>query len=269
MYGIVLARRDFRESDQIISILTAEEGKREYVARGVKKIVSKNTAHLEPCSLISFGIAQGKKEFSYLTNVQAVEGFFQIRTSLRKLHIVGYSLDALLTMMRDGEEDTELYHLFLSYIRFLNNAERVRLLLLDGFLIKVFTHFGYAPVIDACVVCEKSYKEIGSEFLLGTTPGLPDEDEARRAERSLGWYFAGGGIVCASCKADKQKIGERVLSCGLKEISTLDFLLRSDWNDVLGYTLDKDEYKKIHTLIYEFVLYHSEREWQDWGKMMG
>ncbi len=264
MYGIVLGRRDFRESDQIISILTAEEGKREYVARGVKKIVSKNTAHLEPCSLISFGTAEGKKEFAYLTNVQPVEGFFQLRTSLRKLHIVGYSLDALLTMLRDGEEDTELYHLFLSYVRFLNNADRVRLLLLDTFLIKIFTHFGYAPAIEACVVCEKSYKEIGSEFLLSHKPGLQGE-----AQRSPGWYFAGGGVVCAACKADKQKIGERVLVCGLKEINSLDFLLRSDWKDILEYTLDKDEYTKIHTLIYEFVLYHSEREWKDWSKMMG
>ncbi len=254
MYGIVIARRDFRESDQIISILTAEEGKREYVARGVKKIVSKNTAHLEPCSLISFGIARGKKEFSYLTNVQPVEGFFQLRTSLRKLHIIGYSLDALLRMVKDGEEDTELYYLFLSFVKFLNFTDRERLLLLDGFLLKLFSHLGYAPAIEACVVCEKSYKEIGSEFL--------------KQNLEPGWYFAGGGIICMACKKDKQRIGERVLVCGLKEISTVEFLLRSDWKDILEYTLDKDEYKKIHTLLYEFVLYHSERQWQDWGRMM-
>ena len=254
MYGIVLARRDFRESDQIISILTAEEGKQEYVARGVKKIISKNTAHLEPCSLISFGIAQGKKEFSYLTNVQPMEGFFQLRTSLRKLHIVGYSIDALLKMLKDGESDPELYYQVISFVTFLNTTNRERLLLLDGFMIHLFSHLGYTPAIDACVVCDRPYKDIGSTFLTtGTRPA---------------WYFAGGGIACASCAAEKQRIGERILACGLKEIHTLAFLLRSDWKGMLDYTLDKDEYTNIHTLIYEFVLYHSEREWQDWGRMM-
>lgn len=253
MYGIVLGRRDFRESDQIISILTAEEGKREYVARGVKKIVSKNTAHLEPCSLVSFGVAHGKKEFSYLTNVQPVEGFFALRSSLGKVHIVGYILDAMIALVKEGEEDSKMYHLFLSFLKFLNSTETERLLLLDAFLIKLFSHMGYHPTIDMCVVCEKTYKDIGSEFLT--------------RQRRPGWFFSGGGIACASCSAQKQKIGEQVLVCGLAEINTLVFLLRSEWKDILVYTLEKDEYKKVHTLIYEFVLYHSERKWQDWGRL--
>ncbi len=255
MYGIVLSRRDFRESDQIISILTADEGKQEYIARGIKKIISKNTSHLEPCSLVSFGIAHGKKEFSYLPDVQPVEQFFYIRTSLQKLHIVGYSVDAILNTLKDGEEDKKVYHFFLSFLKFFDTAEKIRLFLLDGFLIKLFSHLGYHPVIDACVVCKKSYKDIGLEFL--------------KQELQPGWYFAGGGMVCCSCKIEKQKIGETVLVCGLKEISTLEFLLRSDWKDILEYKLEKDEYKKIHKLIYEFVLYHSEKKWKDWGKMMG
>lgn len=253
MYGIVLARRDFREADQVITILTAEEGKREYIARGVKKIISKNTAHLEPCSLVSFGIAQGKKEFSYLTNVQPVEAFPRIRTSLQKLHIIGYSLDAMLALVKEGEEDSELYYLYLSFLKFLNASEQERLLLLDALLIKLFSHLGYHPAIDACVVCDKSYTDIGKEFFAsGQKPG---------------WYFSGGGIVCSSCFAEKKRIEEQLLQCGLAEINTLDFLLRSEWQDVLAYEIEKDEYKNIHRLIYEFVLYHSERKWQDWGRM--
>lgn len=114
MYGIVLARHDVREADQIISILTAEQGKCDFVAKGVKKIVSKNTSHLEPCTLISFGIAEGKQEFSYITNVQPVDQFFGIRTSLRTLHIAGYSVDALLRMLREKEDDAGVYRLFFS-----------------------------------------------------------------------------------------------------------------------------------------------------------
>ena len=42
MYAIVLMRRDFRENDQIITFYTKDNGKVEVLARGVKKIISKN-----------------------------------------------------------------------------------------------------------------------------------------------------------------------------------------------------------------------------------
>ena len=254
MYGIVLSRRDFREADQVISILTAEEGKREYIARGVKKIVSKNTSHLEPATLISFGIAEGKKEWSYLTNVQPVESFFHLRQSLPTLHIIGYSLDALLVMLKEGEHDSDIYQFFISYLRFLDQQSVVNILLLDAFLIKLFSHLGYHPSLDACVVCEKSYKDIGLEFLSAS-------------EQKPGFYFAGGGVICASCKKEKQRIGESIYPCGIKEINTLRFLLASSWQDVFSFSLAEEEYKLVHKLIYEFMLYHSERKWEDWGNI--
>ena len=254
MYGIVLSRRDFREADQVIAILTAEEGKREYIARGVKKITSRNTSNLEPGMLVSFGIAEGKKEWSYLTNVQSVESFFHFRQSLPTLHIIGYSLDALLAMLREGEQDTEIYHFFISYLRFLDQQSAVKTLLLDAFLIQLFSHLGYHPSLDACVVCEKSYKDIGLEFLSAS-------------EQKPGFYFAGGGVICVSCKIEKQRIGEIIYPCGIKEINTLRFLLASSWQDIFSFLLAEEEYKLVHKLIYEFMLYHSERKWEDWGKI--
>ena len=38
MLSIVLARRDFKENDQIISLFTEEKGKMEVLARGLKKL---------------------------------------------------------------------------------------------------------------------------------------------------------------------------------------------------------------------------------------
>ncbi len=254
MYGIVLSRRDFREADQIITILTAEEGKREYIARGVKKIVSKNSSHLEPATLISFGIAEGKKEWAYLTNVQPVESFFHLRQSLSTLHIIGYSLDVLLGMIKEGEHDSDIYHFFVSYLRFLDTQTNLKLLLLDAFIIKVYTHLGYKPLLDACVVCEKSYTEIGKEFLVDTSK-IPS------------FYFAGGGLICYACSLEKKRIGEQLHVCGMKELHTMQFFFSASWQDVSTFQLDEEEYRHVHKLIYEFMLYHSERKWEDWGKI--
>ena len=74
MLSIVLARRDFKENDQIISLFTEEKGKMEVLARGVKKIVSKNSAFLEPFFLVEAEIIPGKEVF-HLGSVQPVNSF--------------------------------------------------------------------------------------------------------------------------------------------------------------------------------------------------
>jgi len=61
MYGIVLSRRDFREADQVISILTAEEGKREYIARGVKKLLAKIRRISNQRRLLVLVLQKGRK----------------------------------------------------------------------------------------------------------------------------------------------------------------------------------------------------------------
>jgi len=251
MYGVVLSRRDFREADQVISILTAEEGKREYIARGVKKITSKNASNLEPGMLVSFGIAEGKKEWAYLTNVQPVESYIHWRQELAGLHIVGYSLDAIEHLVKEAEADATLYHVVISFLRFIDSTEQRRLLLLDAFILKLLSHLGYHPELDACVVCEKSYTDIGKELLADVT-------------KKPSFYFAGGGLICFSCSQEKKRIGERLFPCGMKEISTMRFLLSATWQDVTSFQLDEEEYRNVHTLIYEFLLYHSERQWGDW-----
>jgi len=257
MNGIVLARRDFRESDQIISILTAEAGKQDYIARGVKKITSKNAAHLEPCSLISFGSVAGK-ELAYLTNVQSVQFFSQIRQSLKKMHLASYTTDALNRVLQQNTHERDMYYLFFSWLEFLERIddEHVRLLLLDAFLIKLFSLLGFHPILEECVVCDKTFKEIGAVQI--------NSGGAKKPR----FYFAGGGIVCHEDAQKKKKIGEQLLQCGLQEMSSMSFLLRSDWKDILLYTIETAEYQHLHTLIFEFVLYHSEQKWEDWKKFL-
>ena len=89
MEAIVLSSRDFREFDQIISLYTKEQGKLELLARGVKKIISKNSAHLEPFSNVFIEIAKGK-EIDHLTKVVPIMFFPNIRKDLSKSLSAGY-----------------------------------------------------------------------------------------------------------------------------------------------------------------------------------
>ncbi len=60
MHAIVLSRRDIREADQIITLYSREAGKQELIARGIKKITSKQTALLEPFCYMTYDVVAGK-----------------------------------------------------------------------------------------------------------------------------------------------------------------------------------------------------------------
>ena len=119
MLTIVLSRRDFREADQIISCYTKAKGKVELLARGVKKITSKNSAHLEPFSLVDIEIAPGKG-IGHLTKVQPINYFSSIRNDLQKSLSAGYVVSLLDKILHVGEKDERIFELLFGWLEHLN-----------------------------------------------------------------------------------------------------------------------------------------------------
>lgn len=146
MLAIVLSRRDFRESDQIISVFIQEKGKCELLARGVKKIISKNSAHLEPFSVVDIDIAYGK-ELNYLTTVQAVEYFALIRKDMYKSMAAQYVVELIDQLVREGEMDVRLFdtlYSWLSYISFGQLSQIKCQLLIDCYMVILLYCLGFS-----------------------------------------------------------------------------------------------------------------------------
>lgn len=142
MLSIILARHDFRENDQIISLYTVEKGKMEVLARGVKKIISKNSAYLEPGFLVDVEIVSGK-EIIHLTKVQPINLFKNIRTDLSKISTVGYLMNILDRLLKPDDPDKRIFQLIGSFLEFLDQSDLVHPLLLDSVLLKFFSLLGF------------------------------------------------------------------------------------------------------------------------------
>ena len=144
MLSLVLSRRDFREFDQIISLYTKEKGKVEVLARGVKKITSKNAAHLEPFSLVDAEIIPGK-ELAHLGAVQPINYFANIRAGLQKSLAAGYLVSLLDKVLREGERDERIFDLTSNFLEYLNlpTCQLVNLSLVDGYIVKLLHCLGY------------------------------------------------------------------------------------------------------------------------------
>ena len=143
MIAVVLGRRDFHEADQIISCYTKEKGKVELLARGVKKITSKNSAHLEPFSLVDIEIAPGKG-IDHLTKVQPINYFVNIRNDLQKSLSAGYVVSLLDKVLHVGEKDEKLFSATLNWLEHFNlQLTTYNLQLVDDYIVSLLHCLGY------------------------------------------------------------------------------------------------------------------------------
>ncbi|MEK7065182.1 MAG: DNA repair protein RecO [Patescibacteria group bacterium] len=143
MQAIVLSRRDFRESDQMISVYTKEKGKLNLLARGVKKIISKNSAHLEPFSLVDIEIAHGKG-IDHLTKVVPVNYFSNIRADLQKSLAVGFVVSTTDKLLHTNEPDKRIFDLLKSWLESISDQLSVISdQLIDDYIVKLLHCLGY------------------------------------------------------------------------------------------------------------------------------
>lgn len=245
MQAIVLARQNFREFDQIISLYTRERGKVELLAKGVKKPVSKNSMHLEPFSHVLVESVPGR-ELTHLTTAQTIRLFAGIRRDAQKSIAARVATTWVSTVTQAEERDERLFRLLHSWLAFVDSAP-YRHVFLDGFFVGVLSCFGFAPSMEACVVCDKAFQKMAFE-----KPAL---------------YFAGGGIICPSCRKAKEAVEEEMLECTLADVSNLQLLAKSDWGLLERYPMPPAEAVRLHTLVYAFTIYHSERQLADWGQL--
>ncbi len=144
MKAVVLSRRDFREFDQIISLYTLEKGKQEVLARGVKKITSKNSAHLEPFSLVEVEIVPGK-EIDHLITVQPINYFSEIRKDLKKSLASAYIVNLTDKLVHSGEQDERIFELLKTWLEFVDQCNPIKLMesMLDGYIVILLYCLGF------------------------------------------------------------------------------------------------------------------------------
>lgn len=143
MLSFVIGRNDWREYDQIISLYTLELGKVEVLARGIKKILSKNSAFLEPGNLVEAEVIPGK-ELNHLGSVQIVNGFSGLRKSEQGNAILSFSLYIFSNFITHQEKDERVFKLVYSWLDFLdNNKIDSAVFPLDVFVIKLLASLGF------------------------------------------------------------------------------------------------------------------------------
>ncbi len=243
MQAIVLSRQDFKEYDQIISLYTREEGRRDLLARGIKKIVSKNAAQLEPCSVVEVGVAHGK-DLDIVTNVHTEKYFPQLRQSYYKSLLGLWITDTTKIFFTSPERDERVFLLISSWLAHVEAETEIAPYILDAVVLRCLTFLGFTPVLSHCAECER----VRSGEIFFFSPSR-------------------GGIVCAACRTQKSVPGELWYRVNKDFLVGLDLLLFSPWEKLSTLPREKTAYVQVHQVVLSFLQYYHEGGVKDWWKL--
>lgn len=161
-HGIVLAHRDTRDVDRIVTIFTDRYGKFDAIARGVRKITSKLAGHLEPLSYSSFMFANGKT-LDVLASSVKQSSFRLPHSDLLGFALASYFFEAVNALTRPRQPDRRIFRLCVNYLHELEHEEYdehapsfQRLLLTEFCLWQLLEAVGFGPSLDHCVICRKT-----------------------------------------------------------------------------------------------------------------
>ncbi|KKR35154.1 MAG: recombination and repair protein RecO protein [Candidatus Magasanikbacteria bacterium GW2011_GWA2_40_10] len=197
MLAIVLSRKNIKEFDQMISLYTRELGKVDVLAKGIKKITSKNSANLEILSLVEIEIASGK-EVDHLTKVQPIKIFKEIYSDFDKIFIANYAVKLADTNLLTHQPDEKIFNLLLSFLEFLNSALKINSSnLATGFIFKLWHCLGFGLQEEKYQIWPMSSWQEINEL------NLTEENKKRAAEFACEYAQAHSG----------QKLAKFVMPC--------------------------------------------------------
>ena len=229
--AIVLRHRKLGEADKILTLFTANRGKLDAVAKGVRRPTSKLAGHVEPLTYSTFLLAQGR-ELDIVTQAEILEPLTPLRENLERLGRGLYAAELVDRFTPDRQESYPLFRLLLETLRRLAARDDLDLVL-RYFEVHLLHELGYRPQLDRCVSCEGAL-EPTTNF----------------------WSAASGGVLCPACAADDPLARE--LSLGALKV--LRLLQRSGFGDAARVRIAAGLALELERHLREYILYVLERD---------
>ncbi len=229
--AIVLRQRKLGEADKIVTLYCAHLGKVDAVAKGVRRTKSRLAGHLEPLTLGSYLVAEGR-DLDIVTQAETVEAFPALRADLDRLSRGLYCAELLDRLTPERSEGNRAFRLLGEALALLDRetaldlaVRRFELLLLD--------ELGYRPALERCSVCDGALEPIDNY-----------------------WSAAAGGVVCPRCASE----GLSLETLSLNALKVLRLLARAPFAAASRLRLSRELAAEVEARIATHIRYLLERE---------
>lgn len=231
--GIILQKKNFRESDRFFVIYTDQLGKIEAVAKGVRKIKSKMAGHLDLFSVLNLMVAPGKTYYQ-IAGVDTEKKFLNLKSNLVKVILASFCLEIVNIFTKTEHPDLKIYLTLSELLEIFDDKKNKDHLKLYGlskfFILKLLAFLGWTPELYNCVKCKKKI--------------LPN--------RNL--FDAGrGGLVCGACSRGG-------VSISVAAIKILRFVLQKNLKSLSVIKINKNQLGEVIKIIDSFLAVHQDKE---------
>jgi len=231
MDAIVLSRKDYKEFDELVSVYTKNFGKKYFLCRGTKKMVSKNSPSLIPGSFVSLITVEGK-ELPSILKVHKQHSLTNIFNDFYKLSSLQMLLEIFESLMSEELEDERIFNLLKDFLFTLEKINKEHILFaMDIFFFRLLEFLGFSLDFDTCSSCGKEFNS---------------DENALYLEKK-------GVFVCGGCYKKQQEKKAIIFSQDeYKKLPNID----------LEVLIDR---KKFHTFVLSYLRFYSEKNIYDWG----
>ena len=177
--GLTIRSVDYKEADQILTVLTDTRGCLTVKARGVRRKGSRLKAAAQLFTLSQMTLYEQKGRI-VLQEAEVLQQFPGLQADLTRLALASYLAEVLGTEAEDSPAETDIQRLALNSLYALSNGLCSHTVVKAAFELRYMLLAGYAPDLSACVVCG-SLHPVGFSFCLlldlqnlGVTLGTDD-----------------------------------------------------------------------------------------------
>ena len=225
--GFVLKTRDYKDYDSIVTIYFKEYGKMNLIAKGIKRIKSKNSVSCLPCHLIEFTFIP-KKGLSSLIRATNIKRYQHVEMDLMGLVYSSYFLEFLYRSEDENKPSEEHFNFIIKLHEAINNGYQPELIysLTNAYILRTV---GSGIQVDSCTKCCNTNNIIGISVI-------------------------NGGFVCNDCLGNFDQIFKKEILKSFRQLNKAGFehldLLKFNLNDLkqINFVMENfiDEYVGIN-----------------------
>ena len=217
--GIVIKADDYKDSDKLVTIFSAEKGLIRARARGVKKNKAKLTFAVQPFAFIEFMMTE-RDGFYTIINASSIDQFFNITSDFDNYIFMLACLEVVQKTVKENENQLELFLLLLSSLKLVAYENVSSMNVFIKFMIEAMGYLGFSFVFDKCACCENKLNE-----------------------NLVGFSYDYNGLLCSKCVSRLEHLElnkvefailKNISSVNIDKLATLHFPSRADKVSVIS-----------------------------------
>lgn len=226
--GLVVRQVNYKDNDQILTVLTKEHGLMTLKARGVR---SRSSRLKSACQLLAYSefTVFENRGFHTIDEANAIQMFPELRTDIELLSLASYFAQVAEVLSQEDMPNPELLSLTLNALYALCRRLCTPELVKAAFELRAACLGGYTPELSGCAVC-----------------GDPEPDR---------FDVRGGILCCASCSAGE---GLR-LPVSPGSLAAMRYLVSCDAKRLFAFRLEGRAVKELCDLAETYLQTQLER----------